>query len=409
MSKLKNWGVNLGLTLGSLAVGVLIGEVGLRAANVTGYQKIGEVVDSAPTIFHTSDPDRGWGLKPGAAGEWRGEGSSYVRINSDGLRDREHNKAKPKNAFRIAVLGDSFTEAIHVPMERTFWAKMENRLGKCESLKGKQVEVINFGVQGYGTAQELITLREKVWDYKPDIVILAFFIGNDIINNSRQLEYDHYRPFFTYDRNGKLVEDMSFRNLPTVDRNRYAVSIVDRFPTWLVNNSRILQVAKKVELDIKKSQISDNFADLSAKSLKEPENVDWKEAWRVTEGLIVLMRDEVVQKKADFLLVNIGDPMQVQPDPLKTKEFMQQYKIQDLFYADRRIQALGDRTGFPVLNLAQPFQTYAEQNKVCLHGFDNSLACGGHWNPEGHRLAAKMIAEKLCERVKLLQPKSVKQ
>lgn len=408
MIKLKNWGVNLGLTLGSLAMGVLIGEIGLRVAGIEGYQRIGDVVESAPTIFHASDPDRGWTLKPGASGNWRSEGESFVQINSQGLRDREHDKIKPKNTLRIAVLGDSFTEAVHVPMERTFWAKMENRLGKCDALKGKKVEVINFGVQGYGTAQELMTLRKKVWDYEPDIVILAFFIGNDIINNSPQLEHDLYRPFFVYDQNGKLVEDMSFRNLPTVDRNRYAVSIVDRLPAWLVNNSRILQVVKKVELDFKKRQISDNFTAMVFKNLKEPENQTWQEAWRITEDLIVLMRNEVIEKNADFLLVNIGDPLQVQPDPVLTKQLLQQQNIQDLFYADKRIQALGDRAGFPVLNLAQPFQAYAEKNKLCLHGFDNALACRGHWNAEGHRLAARMITEKLCERLKQVPPKAVK-
>ncbi|OCQ91675.1 lipolytic protein G-D-S-L family [Oscillatoriales cyanobacterium USR001] len=408
MIKLKNWGVNLGLTLGSLVLGVLIGEIGLRVAGIEGYQRIGDVVDSAPTIFHASDRDRGWALKPGASGNWRNEGESFVQINSQGLRDREHNKVKPKNTLRIAVLGDSFTEAIHVPMERTFWAKMENSLQKCSSLKGKKVEVINFGVQGYGTAQELITLRKKVWDYNPDIVILAFFIGNDLINNSPQLEQDRYRPFFVYDKNGKLVADMSFRNLPPIDRNRYAVSIVDRLPAWLVNNSRILQVGKKVELDFKKRQISDNFTAMVFKNLKEPEDQTWQEAWRVTEDLIVLMRDEVVEKKADFLLVTIGDPLQVQPDPLLTKDLIQQQNIQDLFYADKRLQKLGDRAGFPVLNLAQPFQTYAQKNKVCLHGFDNALACRGHWNAEGHQLAAKIITEKLCERLKQIQPKAVK-
>jgi hypothetical protein len=408
MIKLKNWGVNLGLTLGSLAMGVLIGEIGLRVAGIEGYQRIGDVVESAPTIFHTSDPDRGWALKPGASANWRSEGESFVQINSQGLRDREHDQVKPKNTLRIAVLGDSFTEAVHVPMERTFWAKMENRLAKCDALKGKKVEVINFGVQGYGTAQELITLRKKVWEYQPDIVVLAFFIGNDIINNSPKLEHDLYRPFFVYDQNGKLVADMSFRNLPTVDRNRYAVSIVDRLPAWLVNNSRILQVAKKVELDFKKRQISDNFTAMVFKNLKEPENKTWQEAWRLTEDLIVLMRDEVVEKKADFLLVNIGDPLQVQPDPVLTKQLLQQQNIQDLFYADKRIQALGDRAGFPVLNLAQPFQAYAEKNKLCLHGFDNALACRGHWNVEGHRLAARIITEKLCERLKKVPPKAVK-
>jgi GDSL-like Lipase/Acylhydrolase. len=121
-------------------------------------------------------------------------------------------KQKPPNTLRVAVLGDSFTEAIHVPVEQTFWSKLERKLGNCEAVKGrKNVEVINFGVQGYSTAQELMMLRKKVWDYSPDIVILAFFIGNDVINNSPKLEYDRYRPFFAYDASGKLVPDMSFR------------------------------------------------------------------------------------------------------------------------------------------------------------------------------------------------------
>lgn len=404
MSKLKNLGINLGLILGSLFMGVVIGEVGLRVAGVEGYPKIGDFVDSAPTRFHTSDPDLGWTLKPGVSGEWKGEGASFVQVNSEGLRDREHTKAKPPNTLRIAVLGDSFTEAIHVPVEQTFWSKLERKLGNCEAVKGrKKVEVINFGIQGYGTAQELIMLRKKVWDYNPDIVVLAFFIGNDVINNSPQLEYDHYRPFFRYDANGKLVADMSFRNLAPIDRNKRAVSFVDRMPSWLVNNSRILQVIKKVDLDLKKGQLSEDFTVLSTKNLKEPQDAAWKDAWRVTEGLIVKMHNEVVQKKADFLLVTIGDPIQVDRDPAKRKKFMQEYNIQDLFYPDRRLEKLGAREGFRVLNLAEQFQGYTEKYQVCAHGFDNSVPCGGHWNELGHRLASILIDRNLCENLKLSQ------
>jgi hypothetical protein len=404
MSKLKNLGINLGLILGSLFMGVVIGEVGLRVAGVEGYPKIGAFVDSAPTRFHTSDPDLGWTLKPGVSGEWKGEGASFVQVNSEGLRDREHTKAKPPNTLRIAVLGDSFTEAIHVPVEQTFWSKLERKLGNCEAVKGrKKVEVINFGIQGYGTAQELIMLRKKVWDYNPDIVVLAFFIGNDVINNSPQLEYDHYRPFFRYDANGKLVADMSFRNLAPIDRNKRAVSFVDRMPSWLVNNSRILQVIKKVDLDLKKGQLSEDFTVLSTKNLKEPQDAAWKDAWRVTEGLIVKMHNEVVQKKADFLLVTIGDPIQVDRDPAKRKKFMQEYNIQDLFYPDRRLEKLGAREGFRVLNLAEQFQGYTEKYQVCAHGFDNSVPCGGHWNELGHRLASILIDRNLCANLKLSQ------
>ena len=404
MSKLRNLGVNLGLTLGGLFMGVVIGEIGLRVAKIEGYPKIGDFVNSAPTRFHTSDPNLGWKLKPGASGKWNEEGASLVQVNSEGLRDRERTKAKPPNTLRVAVLGDSFTEAIHVPVEQTFWSKLERKLGNCEAIKGrKNVEVINFGVQGYGTAQELILLRKKVWDYSPDIVILAFFIGNDVINNSPKLEYDRYRPFFRYDGSGNLVPDMSFRNLPPIDRNEKAVSFVDRMPTWIVNNSRILQVIKKVDLDRKKRELSEHFTDLSTKTLKEPQDAAWQEAWRVTEGLIVTMRNEVVQKNADFLLVTIGDSIQVRPEAQKRKIFMIKNNIQDLFYAERRLEKLGAREGFRVLSLSEQFQAYTDKYQVCAHGFENFAPCGGHWNELGHRLASILINRNLCQKLQQSQ------
>ena len=404
MSKFKNLGVNLGLTLGGLFMGVVIGEIGLRVARIEGYPKIGDLVDSAPTHFHTADPNLGWKLKPGVSGEWNSEGASFVQVNSEGLRDGEHTKAKPPNTLRVAVLGDSFTEAIHVPVEQTFWSKLERKLGNCEAVKGrKNVEVINFGVQGYGTAQELMMLRKKVWDYSPDIVILAFFIGNDVINNSPKLEYDRYRPFFAYDASGKLVPDMSFRNLAPIDRNERAVSFVDRMPSLLVNNSRILQVIKKVDLDRKKRELSEDFTNLSTQNFKEPQDAAWQEAWRVTEGLIVTVRNEVVQKNADFLLVTIGDPMQVRPEAQSRKDFMTKNNIQNLFYPDRRLEKLGAREGFRVLNLSEQFQGYTEKYQLCAHGFENYVPCAGHWNEVGHRLASILINRNLCQNLKQSQ------
>ncbi|WP_341739177.1 SGNH/GDSL hydrolase family protein [Microcoleus sp. CAWBG640] len=404
MSKLKTLGVNVGLTLGGLLMGVIIGELGLRVAGIQGYPKIGDLVDSAPTNFHTADRDLGWKLKPGVSGEWKGEGASFVQVNSDGLRDREHTKAKPPNTLRVAVLGDSFTEAIHVPIEQTFWSKLERKLANCEAVKGrKKVEVINFGVQGYGTAQELVMLRKKVWDYSPDIVVLAFFIGNDVINNSPKLEYDRYRPFFVYDASGKLVPDMSFRTLRPIDRNRYAVSAIDKLPAWLVNNSRILQVVKKVELERKKQQLSNDFTNLSTQNFKEPTDAAWQDAWKITEGLILTIRDEVVQKNADFLVVTIGDPAQVHPDVAMRQKFIKDNNIQDLFYPNRRLDNLGRTHSFRVLSLAEQFQAYTDKYQVCAHGFENYVNCGGHWNQLGHRLASIMINRNLCENLKQSQ------
>src|ERR1700683_3080239 len=70
-------------------------------------------------------PDRltGWSLRPEAEGWVRAENRHgvYVRINRDGLRDRERSIAKPASTWRIALLGDSLCEASEVSLEDAFW------------------------------------------------------------------------------------------------------------------------------------------------------------------------------------------------------------------------------------------------------------------------------------------------
>ena len=163
------------LLLSSLLLSLAIIEIALR---ITGY--------SYPE-FYVADAQRGYALRPGLRGWYRKEGEAFVQINSDGLRDREHSKRKPANTIRIAVLGDSYTEAFQVNFENSFCALLERKLHECPALSGHEVEVINFGVSGYGTAQELITLRNQVWQYSPDIVLLAFTTNNDISDNVRGL------------------------------------------------------------------------------------------------------------------------------------------------------------------------------------------------------------------------------
>ena len=103
-------------------------EIGLRVAGVEFH------------ILYVADEHRGWALRPGITTRGTQEGHGLVRINSDGLRDREHTKAKPENTIRIAVLGDSFTEAQHVAAEDTFWAVMEENLigfAVCPLVQGR--------------------------------------------------------------------------------------------------------------------------------------------------------------------------------------------------------------------------------------------------------------------------------
>src|SRR5580658_4185439 len=101
--------------------------------------------------FYCYDAYRGWGLNAGARGPYNREGESYVRINSDGFRGPDYIRHKPPGVVRVAVLGDSYVEAIQVAEERTFTAVIGRELANCPELKGKRVEALNFGVDGYGT------------------------------------------------------------------------------------------------------------------------------------------------------------------------------------------------------------------------------------------------------------------
>ena len=212
--------------------------------------------------------------------------------------------------MRIAILGDSYAEARQVSVKETFWAVLERELAKCPYLSGWQVEVINFGVSGYGTAQELMTLRHRVSDYSPDIVVLAVLTGNDVTDNLRAFGSNPMRPYFVY-RNGELVLDDSFRNLAAY---RARQTLVASLGYWAITYSRVVQIIyaaqDKIVAYIKYRPQSQNEAKSSDEELGldstiylEPSDPLWQEGWRVTEGLIVLMRDEVRKKGADFWVV----------------------------------------------------------------------------------------------------------
>ena len=61
--------------------------------------------------------------------------------------------------------------------------------------KNSSIEVINFGVSEYGTTQYL-TLKNHVWKYNPDLILLAFYSGNDISDNLKILSTKKYNYFF---------------------------------------------------------------------------------------------------------------------------------------------------------------------------------------------------------------------
>ncbi len=129
---------------------------------------------SVGKIFNKNDHPLGFSLRPGATG-WLLSGGDYVqraRINSAGLRDDEHALERPAGTKRILVLGDSFMFGQGVSMEEALPRLLEDEI--------PGVEVINAGVPGYDLGQEYLYYRERGRRYRPDVVLLAFFV-NDLV------------------------------------------------------------------------------------------------------------------------------------------------------------------------------------------------------------------------------------
>jgi hypothetical protein len=97
-----------------------------------------------------------------------------VAINSDGLRDREISVARTPGTTRIMMLGDSLTFGWGVPAENTYSKRLETKLREA----GHSVEVINTGVGNYNTSMEVEYFLTRGAKYRPDIVVLNYFIND---------------------------------------------------------------------------------------------------------------------------------------------------------------------------------------------------------------------------------------
>jgi hypothetical protein len=124
----------------------------------------------------------------------------------------------------------------------------------------------------------------------------------------------------------------------------------------------------------------------------------WKEAWKVTERLIVQMRDEVAARGAKFVVVTLSNGIQVHPDAQVRQNFASSLGIQDLFYPDVRLQELGKQESIPMLILAPFLREHAERHQEYLHGFGSNLGFG-HWNENGHKVAGERMAQELCSKI----------
>ncbi|HKQ75621.1 MAG TPA: SGNH/GDSL hydrolase family protein [Blastocatellia bacterium] len=394
---MKNFAKKLLLILFGTFIGLMICEVCLR---LLGNKFSGSV--------YIADPLLGWALRPGS-GAWEvDEGVAWSKINSHGFRDRERALIKPQGVYRVAVLGDSYTEARQVGMDATFTALSEAELNRRHCFRESNVEVLNFGVAGYGTGQELLLLRERAWKFSPDMIVLQVFTGNDIFNNHRAVNIStpDLAPYFLL-KNGKIELDDSFRRGRAFDPayiklKSIAADTTNKFVLlqMLYKLSRArAQADEKVRLETANASVDPNALPPDYQrylAFLPPRIPAMVEAWQVTDALIEEFCREVRSHHVPLLIMLIPTAHQMYRDPKEEEAYRAHYKLESLEYADDRVEQQARANGIPVLRLTKPLKEEIRRTGKYLAGFANTGPNDGHLNELGHAAVARELVHAIC-------------
>lgn len=179
------------IAAGGAVVAVLIAEAGVRLLSIgpaayspRRFEPEGGVpfsilrTDSQPllvyrpgavfaSVYDSAGDDRGY---------FGGTGRVVYRINDRGFRGSDWATAKPENGTRVVCLGDSITFGEGVHEEHTYPARLQTLL--AEAMPTREVEVINLGVQGYGTVEGTALFRAMGASLDPDVVVVQFFLND---------------------------------------------------------------------------------------------------------------------------------------------------------------------------------------------------------------------------------------
>ncbi len=380
MSKL----LNVLLMCVSILVAGAVAEGVLRVVKINSLSNIRVV------------PGEGVTRVPGAYYIWKKEGFSEGNFNSHGFRDVERAWTKPGGTFRIVVLGDSYTEGLQVPLDRTFPFLLEARLNAA--FPGTRFEVLNLGQSGFGTTDEYGRWLHFGTRYDPDLVLVAFYPGNDIRNNSKKLNIEDLSCYLVLVDGGGLDLDCSAldsylksrgplqRTWQAVKRHSYLASLLSE-RMFLLRRERE-DKARHQELQERADgpRALDPFADGNV--FLEARDESWNEAYATTEAAIEYFAREVRAKGQRFALVTVSIPEQVDPRAGAALQARSDAPL-DFDRPERRVEEFAKSEGIPVLTLGPLFKQTFLSTSQTLHGFGDVNK--GHWNERGHALAADAI------------------
>jgi hypothetical protein len=170
--------------------------------------------------YNKYSPVLGWTIKE------KGVLNLY-RANSSGIRsNREYDLSPPGNVIRISAFGDSFTHCDEVKNDETWQATIENL--------DSGLEVINFGVGGYGLDQAYLRYLTDGKQYNSHIVLIGFMTENIYRSINR------YRPFYFHNSRMPLIKPRYIIKKGKLMLLHNPMKSLDDYRALLINPRKVL-------------------------------------------------------------------------------------------------------------------------------------------------------------------------
>jgi hypothetical protein len=365
--------------------------------------------------LYQPDPDLEWFHRPGAESiaSSPGEFRLPVRINSQGLHDREYRVARTPGSTRILFLGDSFLQALQVPAPQSAQDLIEEGLTRRLESSGRgPVEVINAGVAGYGPGHELLLYRRMAPVWQPDLVLVLLCMGNDVEDESPQLAQRvflsgiEHNVFFEID-DGRPVSLVAPRaeNLSPYAPTGHPVSNSKR-PAYLALHkalalhsrvyrlvtSRLLGnpwlLARLGRMGVAQTPF------LPSKYARNAHDPPYEEALTVVKALLLQMAVEAHRNGSAFGVAIVPELAQVRPEVVLGK-FARSSTFQNEFDPQKTSRDLGvflASRNIPCLDLWPSFRDEERRTGEPLY-----FRRDGHLNALGHRVMARALEEWLLD------------
>lgn len=361
----------------TLLIFFLLFEGGLRLYN---YNPLQNLLNGREFILRPSkNSEMVYELTPGAEGYAWG---CNVKINSHGFRDKEYSIIKGGDAYRIVAIGDSITFGNFMPLEETFSKKLESLFEDRNN--SHTVEVLNLGVGGYDTLNEVAFLENKGVKFKPDTVILGYCI-NDLGSDSPNLDYilglQTYKSFIYHFRTFQFIRSR-------IERLQYTHSVKER------NNEQYFMELNKdyiVRIDddgnlIQKIQTLKNYLKQNTIPYYPINYLQWYTSkLRVAKLRYAFEKLQRLRDKHKFNVVIVIIPFLIDP------EYQKAYQ---LAYEISKHEAI--RANFITLEMYDEFNA---------EGIDNLILTPGdriHPNYLGHTLIANKLYRYLISNLEVL-------